>query len=110
MSCRGSFYDCGFLVVLLFSKCVILRFFFFFFQAEDGIRDRDVTGVQTCALPISRGAAATITPAQRLGRTGGRARRREQGTNGRSLRDAGRRDAGEYPATAGEESDRKSVV
>src|SRR5207249_8686308 len=28
---------------------------FFFFQAEDGIRDRNVTGVQTCALPISRG-------------------------------------------------------
>ena len=28
--------------------------FFFFFQAEDGIRDRLVTGVQTCALPISR--------------------------------------------------------
>src|SRR5437867_8647506 len=27
-------------------------FFFFFFQAEDGIRDRTVTGVQTCALPI----------------------------------------------------------
>src|SRR5438067_8902874 len=27
----------------------------FFFQAEDGIRDRNVTGVQTCALPISRG-------------------------------------------------------
>src|SRR5207249_6280860 len=27
---------------------------FFFFQAEDGIRDRNVTGVQTCALPISR--------------------------------------------------------
>src|SRR5690554_7336413 len=25
---------------------------FFFFQAEDGIRDADVTGVQTCALPI----------------------------------------------------------
>src|SRR3989442_8470936 len=28
--------------------------FFFFFQAEDGIRDADVTGVQTCALPICR--------------------------------------------------------
>ena len=28
-------------------------FFFFFFQAEDGIRDWSVTGVQTCALPIS---------------------------------------------------------
>src|SRR5699024_11321692 len=26
----------------------------FFFQAEDGIRDRNVTGVQTCALPISQ--------------------------------------------------------
>src|SRR5690554_7260312 len=31
----------------------IYFFFFFFFQAEDGIRDADVTGVQTCALPIS---------------------------------------------------------
>src|SRR5699024_11890002 len=27
--------------------------YYFFFQAEDGIRDRNVTGVQTCALPIS---------------------------------------------------------
>src|SRR5437773_5146640 len=31
---------------------------FFFFQAEDGIRDRDVTGVQTCALPIYPGTVA----------------------------------------------------
>src|SRR3989442_15692493 len=31
----------------------------FFFQAEDGIRDADVTGVQTCALPISDQAADT---------------------------------------------------
>src|SRR5947208_11998571 len=31
-------------------------FFFFFFQAEDGIRDDLVTGVQTCALPISKTA------------------------------------------------------
>src|SRR5437764_2833683 len=30
----------------------IFSFFFFFFQAEDGIRDTSVTGVQTCALPI----------------------------------------------------------
>src|SRR2546426_5906918 len=29
-----------------------MLFFFFFFQAEDGIRDYKVTGVQTCALPI----------------------------------------------------------
>src|SRR5256885_2235292 len=32
-------------------RCIIF-FFFFFFQAEDGIRDYKVTGVQTCALPI----------------------------------------------------------
>src|SRR5256714_2285030 len=31
----------------------IYYYFFFFFQAEDGIRDKLVTGVQTCALPIS---------------------------------------------------------
>src|SRR5699024_12205847 len=30
---------------------------FFFFQAEDGIRDRNVTGVQTCALPIFAASA-----------------------------------------------------
>src|SRR5699024_6776361 len=33
---------------------ICILFFFFFFQAEDGIRDRNVTGVQTCALPISK--------------------------------------------------------
>src|SRR5699024_10189049 len=32
----------------------------FFFQAEDGIRDRNVTGVQTCALPISNVNAADL--------------------------------------------------
>src|SRR5256885_10096782 len=33
--------------------CGSMISFFFFFQAEDGIRDYKVTGVQTCALPIS---------------------------------------------------------
>src|SRR5688500_20131186 len=33
---------------------------FFFFQAEDGIRDYKVTGVQTCALPISAPAVGTL--------------------------------------------------
>src|SRR2546426_4170394 len=43
-------------LVMLFSVAFV--FFFFFFQAEDGIRDYKVTGVQTCALPIlGRGAA-----------------------------------------------------
>src|SRR5436189_3253362 len=36
---------------LLLSR---FAFFCFFFQAEDGIRDTSVTGVQTCALPIYR--------------------------------------------------------
>src|SRR5436190_2330382 len=35
-------------------RYVLFLFFFFFFQAEDGIRDHCVTGVQTCALPIWR--------------------------------------------------------
>src|SRR5689334_24553372 len=35
-----------------FFYSVYFIFFFFFFQAEDGIRDGTVTGVQTCALPI----------------------------------------------------------
>src|SRR5688572_25214842 len=34
--------------------------FFFFFQAEDGIRDLTVTGVQTCALPISVNLAQAV--------------------------------------------------
>src|SRR3712207_4299949 len=39
------------------------HFFFFFFQAEDGIRDIGVTGVQTCALPIfTRSSTAGIPP------------------------------------------------
>src|ERR1022692_1362928 len=40
--------------VSVLDMCVV--YVFFFFQAEDGIRDYKVTGVQTCALPIS-GAA-----------------------------------------------------
>src|SRR5437660_11633229 len=46
--------------------------FFFFFQAEDGIRDGHVTGVQTCALPISR--RQRVRPPRR--RSGARRRRR----------------------------------
>src|SRR2546427_8309827 len=41
----------------------LLSFFFFFFQAEDGIRDLTVTGVQTCALPISFLPPGRIAPA-----------------------------------------------
>ena len=41
-----------FFFFLLFFFFFFSSFFFFFFQAEDGIRDTSVTGVQTCALPI----------------------------------------------------------
>src|SRR5205809_3448481 len=40
------------LVFFFFFYLFYFLFFFFFFQAEDGIRDVAVTGVQTCALPI----------------------------------------------------------
>ena len=44
---------CFFFLVLLFFFFFLFFFvLFFFFQAEDGIRDWSVTGVQTCALPI----------------------------------------------------------
>src|SRR5690606_39642371 len=41
------------------SRCLLLSHVFFF-QAEDGIRDFHVTGVQTCALPIFSQAAASV--------------------------------------------------
>src|SRR2546425_8056413 len=58
------------MIFLLLRSCVLQIFyvlmfyfflFFFFFQAEDGIRDKLVTGVQTCALPIFSGQARSAT-------------------------------------------------
>src|SRR5207249_9013939 len=49
--------------------------FVFFFQAEDGIRDRNVTGVQTCALPIWVGVGLVV-------------RRDDQGSRRRDVLDA----------------------
>src|SRR5437867_12208827 len=43
---------CFHIIVYFYFFCFFFFFFFFFFQAEDGIRDRTVTGVQTCDLPI----------------------------------------------------------
>src|SRR5205823_7336391 len=42
----------------------------FFFQAEDGIRDKLVTGVQTCALPISRTRKLKVLDDERAPRAG----------------------------------------
>src|SRR3989337_3281654 len=70
-----------------------LRHSFFFFQAEDGIRDATVTGVQTCALPICR------RDGLRRERPGGGARggRRRGGRQGRGagLREGQDREEGE---------------
>src|SRR5689334_24136621 len=52
MSSGGMCRSCIFGVVFLLC--------FFFFQAEDGIRDGTVTGVQTCALPIFPGRRSAL--------------------------------------------------
>src|SRR6266478_9139293 len=46
--------------MILILHAIFSLFFFFFFQAEDGIRDLTVTGVQTCALPICRQPCCSI--------------------------------------------------
>src|SRR5688572_32548323 len=48
-----------FFFYFFFFISIFFFFFFFFFQAEDGIRDLTVTGVQTCALPICAARAAS---------------------------------------------------
>src|SRR5205823_9610732 len=48
----------------VYVKCLQLFCFFFFFQAEDGIRDKLVTGVQTCALPIWLASGPGISVAE----------------------------------------------
>src|SRR5256885_3741679 len=67
--------------VRIFVMCSYAVICFFFFQAEDGIRDYKVTGVQTCALPISarsrtgragrRGTDDDSAPRADRGRSGG---------------------------------------
>src|SRR5437879_13827891 len=53
-----------------FAHLCMSIFLFFFFQAEDGIRDTSVTGVQTCALPIWDGVVGFLVEATRLGERG----------------------------------------
>src|SRR5437762_8517457 len=56
---------CRFFFIVI-DFCLFLLFFFFF-QAEDGIRDTSVTGVQTCALPIFTLLFLDRSPAASLG-------------------------------------------
>src|SRR5437868_10459137 len=65
------------LCFFVFLSCLLGFFFFFFFQAEDGIRDRNVTGVQTCALPILR-EHSTEGQGPRAGRAVPEHRRRDE--------------------------------
>src|SRR2546421_2984825 len=53
-----------YIILSLFYVYIMRLFFvfFFFFQAEDGIRDLIVTGVQTCALPISLASETCTGP------------------------------------------------
>src|SRR5690349_22001200 len=56
----SSQYYCFFFSFYFACLFSFFFFFFFFFQAEDGIRDLYVTGVQTCALPISAEAEPLV--------------------------------------------------
>src|SRR6266487_6943155 len=51
---------------MYFSVVRFVLFVYFFFQAEDGIRDGRVTGVQTCALPIFGRAARRVPTGEAL--------------------------------------------
>src|SRR5229473_6550981 len=80
---------------------IMFLLFFFFFQAQDGIRDKLVTGVQTCALPISgrrgdpRRDASGERPAEREARRPERPAGAAGGPGGRWLDgDRGRSRAG----------------
>src|SRR5699024_11813018 len=78
--------------LIWFSHILVsfLFFFFFFFQAEDGIRDRNVTGVQTCALPIFGDRSETLLAQPRReaqnGVHGGREVRSEERRVGKECR------------------------
>src|SRR5438105_7902891 len=97
---------------LSLATAFLLLDFFFFFQAEDGIRDPLVTGVQTCALPIFR---APVAPSHR--RTDRQGAARPARAAPQLLERCGERDA--YVRTIASKSiaiegvtmvDRKSVV
>src|SRR2546430_3943522 len=108
---EGSWDDLRLLTILCRGPYgAVYRTSFFFFQAEDGIRDLTVTGVQTCALPIwsDRFARRTVPGRGDLHRQldqgeDGQQRARDRGAPGTCARvGLGRRQLAER--------DRKSVV
>src|SRR2546430_10555248 len=84
---------------------------FFFFQAEDGIRDLTVTGVQTCALPISAGPPERVPRSVHQRAVSGVRVPRDAARGGRPLRRARlHRLAAHARDRAADGADRKSVV
>src|SRR5690349_22015838 len=57
---------CGHFLQVALTLSLVVGYAIFFFQAEDGIRDLYVTGVQTCALPIWRFSLATCSACIRV--------------------------------------------
>src|SRR2546427_1016723 len=101
--------DQGYDFVALLRLVNVLVSFFFFFQAEDGIRDLTVTGVQTCALPIFLRASARRRAARRARRQDRLGARRKCDRRGR----LGRGSVGSRPharGPRGRAEDRKSGV
>src|SRR5690625_5309177 len=64
----STYYNISIITKVEYHVSILFKYFnntlyylsFFFFQEEDGIRDGHVTGVQTCALPISFGDTDTV--------------------------------------------------
>src|SRR6266511_5771576 len=85
-----------------FLNVNVTMFFFFFFQAEDGIRDFHVTGVQTCALPIwtERAASADGREASALMGSDGVAQVQIATARSNPAANAGDGSAGPEPTTA----------
>src|SRR5689334_23401090 len=97
----------GFSFFFCSSFCFIFLFFFFF-QAEDGIRDGTVTGVQTCALPIcaeceSRGAVLRAKAAAGPAREGHGVRRQHDRRRARAGHIDQARPVDRFPVSRSEE-------
>src|SRR5256886_6456143 len=100
-SCSYFYAVAGRSASFLLSKSSVRCIFFFFFQAEDGIRDLTVTGVQTCALPISERGARSRRACSSLAPRGRRVRRAVLGSL-ETARAGGRRRLDPHEAAAGE--------
>src|SRR5256885_12852923 len=84
--------------------------YFFFFQAEDGIRDYKVTGVQTCALPISADRHRQDRRRGKRLRSGSPGLHPQADQLGTRLGEAGTAAPPVIPAVVSGNGDRKSVV